>query len=244
MSRGIAYGRPSLTLTHEVGFSQCAPVNMDALDPLGAVRDMCKADRCGRYGKSCRSCPPACSTLEQARAQIKRYSQGILVQSTAQLEDEFEYTGMTSLLEAHKKRFSTFGRAGAAPYIPTACRLAAGTCSSSAVPPAPIRSRPCRASQATAFLDGGLRAGRRSTCAVPASNLSLQLWSPHFDLHSLRAVLRKEIVPVVYPERNFSLNSSSPTASPSVSSASMKRCTCASRTPSTPIFAATASAAP
>ena len=23
-----------LTLTHEVGFSQCAPVNMDALDPL------------------------------------------------------------------------------------------------------------------------------------------------------------------------------------------------------------------
>lgn len=54
-----------LTLTHEVGFSQCAPVNMDALDPLEAVRDMCKADRCGRYGKSW-SCPPACSTLEQA----------------------------------------------------------------------------------------------------------------------------------------------------------------------------------
>ena len=53
-----------LTLTHEVGFSQCAPVNMDALDPLEAVRDMCKADRCGRYGKSW-SCPPACSTLEQ-----------------------------------------------------------------------------------------------------------------------------------------------------------------------------------
>ena len=47
-----------LTLTHEVGFSQCAPVNMDALDPLEAVRDMCKADRCGRYGKSW-SCPPA-----------------------------------------------------------------------------------------------------------------------------------------------------------------------------------------
>ena len=81
-----------LTLTHEVGFSQCAPVNMDALDPLEAVRDMCKADRCGRYGKSW-SCPPACSTLEQARAQIKCYSQGILVQSTAQLEDEFDYTG-------------------------------------------------------------------------------------------------------------------------------------------------------
>ena len=72
-----------LTLAREVGFSQCAAVNMDALDPLEAVRDMCKADRCGRYGKSW-SCPPACSTLEQARAQIKRYSQGILVQSARQ----------------------------------------------------------------------------------------------------------------------------------------------------------------
>lgn len=49
-----------LTLAHEDGFSQCAPVNMDALNPPEAVRDMCKADRCGRYGKSW-SCPPACS---------------------------------------------------------------------------------------------------------------------------------------------------------------------------------------
>lgn len=98
-----------LTLAREVGFSQCAAVNMDALDPLEAVRDMCKADRCGRYGKSW-SCPPACSTLEQARAQIQRYSQGILIQSTAQLEDEFDYTGMTALSEVHKKRFLTFAR--------------------------------------------------------------------------------------------------------------------------------------
>ena len=35
-----------LTLARDVGFSQCAAVNMDALDPLEAVRDMCKADRC------------------------------------------------------------------------------------------------------------------------------------------------------------------------------------------------------
>ena len=39
-----------LTLAREVGFSQCAAVNMDALDPLEAVRDMCAADRCDRYG--------------------------------------------------------------------------------------------------------------------------------------------------------------------------------------------------
>ena len=56
-----------LTLTHEVGFSQCAPVNMDALDPLEAVRDMCKADRCGRYGKSWSCRPPAAHLSRQGR---------------------------------------------------------------------------------------------------------------------------------------------------------------------------------
>ena len=127
-----------LTLAREVGFSQCAPVNMDALDPLEAVRDMCKADRCGRYGKSW-SCPPACSTLEQARAQIKRYSQGILVQSTAQLEDEFDYTGMTSLLETHKKRFSTFARQARLLY-PHCLPLTAAHARSAI--PAPIRTVP------------------------------------------------------------------------------------------------------
>mgnify|MGYP002538060738 CR=1 FL=1 len=139
-----------LTLTHEVGFSQYAPVNMDALDPLEAVRDMCKADRCGRYGKSW-SCPPACSTLEQARAQIKRYSQGILVQSTAQLEDEFDYTGMTSLLEAHKKRFSTFARQA---------RLLFPHCLH-ALPYLHLSGPSLSTSQAEAFFDGGLRTVRQ-----------------------------------------------------------------------------------
>ena len=127
-----------LTLAREIGFSQCAAVNMDALEPLEAVRDMCKADRCGRYGKSW-SCPPACSTLEQARAQIQRYSQGILVQSTAQLEDEFDYTGMTSLLEAHKKRFSTFARQARLLY-PHCLPLTAAPARSAI--PAPIRTVP------------------------------------------------------------------------------------------------------
>lgn len=129
-----------LTLAREVGFSQCAPVNMDALEPLEAVRDMCKADRCGRYGKSW-SCPPACGTLEQTRAQIKRYSQGILVQSTAQLEDEFDYTGMAALSEVHKKRFLTFARQARLLY-PHYLPLTAGTCTLCHTCTYP--DRPCR----------------------------------------------------------------------------------------------------
>ena len=146
-----------LTLAREVGFSQCAAVNMDALDPLEAVRDMCKADRCGRYGKSW-SCPPACSTLEQARAQIQRYSQGILVQSTAQLEDEFDYTGMTALSEVHKKRFLTFARQARLlyPSLP-----AADGGHMHALPYLHLSRSSLSTSQAEAFFDGGLRTVRQ-----------------------------------------------------------------------------------
>ena len=51
------------------------------------VRQMCAA--CGKYGK-CWSCPPGCGTLEACAARISAYRQGILVQTTGLLEDEFD----------------------------------------------------------------------------------------------------------------------------------------------------------
>ena len=63
------------------------------------------------------------------------------MQSTAQLEDEFDYTGMTSLLETHKKRFSTFARQARLLY-PHCLPLTAGTftlCHTCTYP-----DRPCR----------------------------------------------------------------------------------------------------
>lgn len=38
------------TLAAENGFSHWAQMNMAAVVPLAEVRDMCAADRCGRYG--------------------------------------------------------------------------------------------------------------------------------------------------------------------------------------------------
>ena len=85
-------------LSRELGFTAAAPVNMSALTPLEEVRAMCEADRCGRYGRSW-ACPPGCGTLEHTRARIEMYSEGILVQSTAELADEFDYQGIMRLTE-------------------------------------------------------------------------------------------------------------------------------------------------
>ena len=40
------------TLAAENGFSHWVEVSMTALVPRADVRDMCRADRCGKYGAS------------------------------------------------------------------------------------------------------------------------------------------------------------------------------------------------
>ncbi len=47
------------TLAAENGFSHWAQMNMAAAVPMAEVRDMCAADRCGRYGHNW-ACPPGC----------------------------------------------------------------------------------------------------------------------------------------------------------------------------------------
>ena len=101
--------RDLTALAAENGFSHWAQLNMEAAVPLAAVREMCAADRCGRWGRSW-SCPPGCGSLEDAAVQIARFDRGILVQSTAALEDAFDYEGMQALETQHKRRFAAFAR--------------------------------------------------------------------------------------------------------------------------------------
>ena len=128
------------TLSRELGFTAAAPVNMSARPPLEEVRAMCEADRCGRYGRSW-ACPPGCGTLEHTRARIEMYSEGILVQSTAELADEFDYQGIMRLTEEHKRRFADFARQARLVY-PDCLPLTAGTCTLCRTCTYP--DRPCR----------------------------------------------------------------------------------------------------
>ena len=64
------------TLAAENGFSHWAQMNMAAAVPLAEVRDMCAADRCGRYGHNW-ACPPGCGSLETAAHRIAGYAGGI-----------------------------------------------------------------------------------------------------------------------------------------------------------------------
>ena len=68
------------------------------------VRDMCAADRCGRYGKNW-MCPPGVASLDYWNRELERYDAGILLQVTVWLEDPFDYETM---LAGEKRLKSVF----------------------------------------------------------------------------------------------------------------------------------------
>ena len=71
------------------GFEEAGALNVEALEFLPEVRQMCAADRCRSFNRNW-SCPPGCGTLEEIAERVKPYTRGILVQSIGQLEDEFD----------------------------------------------------------------------------------------------------------------------------------------------------------
>ena len=122
------------------GFSHAALLKAETLNLRTEVRDMCAAGKCKSYGKSW-VCPPACGTLEEIAAKIATYKSGLIVQTTAELEDEFDYEGMTAAAALQKERFNAFRKVlveqwpGLTPLSSGGCRL----CESCAWPDAPCR---------------------------------------------------------------------------------------------------------
>lgn len=86
------------------GFSHVKELNMSALVPLPAVRDMCAADKCNMYNKNW-CCPPGCGSLPEMKEKMDSFSAGVLVQTTAELEDDFDFETMMSAEAEHKQHF-------------------------------------------------------------------------------------------------------------------------------------------
>ena len=76
-------------LAEEIGFKGRGIFETKDLNFLKEVRDMCKANKCGNYGRLW-TCPPACGTLADSRKKAKQFKWGIVLQTTAQMEDEFD----------------------------------------------------------------------------------------------------------------------------------------------------------
>lgn len=110
----------------ELGFSHAGALNVSALKFLPEVRSMCAANLCHSYGKNW-MCPPGCGPLEDAAAKAANFHHGFLVQTTAELEDDFDIESMTEAENRHKENFNTLTELVRASH-PNCFPMAAGTC--------------------------------------------------------------------------------------------------------------------
>ena len=165
-----------LTLARENGFSHIGFADMAALEPLEEVRKMCSADRCGQWNTNW-SCPPACGSIEHAKRRIAQYNKCLLVQTSGELADEFDYDGMQSTAKAHKRAFLNFARQARILY-PGCLPLTAGACT--------ISEQAVQISGKAPVVNGGFRPFRKR-CMLPFGTW-IQLRSAHDDLHLVPSV--------------------------------------------------------
>jgi predicted metal-binding protein len=108
------------------GFSHAALLDTSTLTLRVEARDMCAAGKCKSYNKSW-VCPPACGTFEEIYGKLAGYSKGLIVQTTAELEDNFDYESMEMASAAQKERFKSFRETLIARW-PRLIALGSGSC--------------------------------------------------------------------------------------------------------------------
>ena len=110
----------------DCGFTKTGRLNVDSVKVRKEVRDACAEDKCHAYGKTW-SCPPACGSLEECEKWLGLYSAGLILQSTGNLEDPFDYEAMSQTGEDHKARLSRFQESLALLLPPGRKRLLLGS---------------------------------------------------------------------------------------------------------------------
>ena len=64
--------------------------------------DYCKTNACGCYNKSW-TCPPVCDSIEEQRKKILSYDNVFVFTTKYEIEDSFDFEGMTKGKELHSK---------------------------------------------------------------------------------------------------------------------------------------------
>ena len=130
-----------LTLARELGFEHCGAFDAAGLEFREDVRAMCADGRCRRYGRSW-SCPPAIGSVARLEARARKFSRGVLVQTTGALDGDFDAEGIRAAEAVHKRRFAALARQCGAIFGEGCLPMGAGSCTLCVKCTYP--ARPCR----------------------------------------------------------------------------------------------------
>lgn len=83
------------------GVWQSAVVDAKDVCVEEAVREACRMNYCGNYGKSW-SCPPGAGELEAVRKEFLTYEKMFVFTTKTDIEDSFDFEGMTAASVRHK----------------------------------------------------------------------------------------------------------------------------------------------
>ena len=89
----------------DIGFEHAIFFDPENLEFRQEVRDMCSADKCHHYNR-CWSCPPACGSVEESVKKAQKYTQAVMIQTTAVMEDSFDFEGIAELGQRHGRNFA------------------------------------------------------------------------------------------------------------------------------------------
>ena len=136
----------------DCGFSHVGNLDVDTIRVLPEVRAACAENKCQKYGKNW-VCPPACGTLEECQKKLRNYKKGLILQSTTEFEDSFDWEGMRTLAKRHNAVFDAFADQLRKQY-PNALILGDGACNrcqTCTYPNAPCRFPDRQSSSMEAF---------------------------------------------------------------------------------------------
>ncbi|MDR2519951.1 MAG: DUF2284 domain-containing protein [Eubacteriaceae bacterium] len=114
------------SLAYEAGFTNVGDLDVDSIKVYTEVRDACAENKCHQYGKNW-ACPPGCGTLDECSERMHKYKKGLILQTTATLEDSLDIEGMTELGENHGKHSKEFGKK-IKEIAPSSMMVGAGGC--------------------------------------------------------------------------------------------------------------------
>ena len=69
------------------------------------LRKSCEMNHCGEYGKNW-MCPPGVGEVEDLIDELRSCKGGLIIQTIHQLEDSFDFDGMTAGVDKHSKYFN------------------------------------------------------------------------------------------------------------------------------------------
>jgi len=88
----------------ETGFTLAAPLRIDTIHLRDEVREMCAVNKCHAYNTNW-SCPPGCGTIAECQERVNSYETGMIVETTGQLEDDFDFETMQETAKIHGQHF-------------------------------------------------------------------------------------------------------------------------------------------